>query len=376
MKLPDYHHSALNAISSILKNYNIKVEYPTLTELDIILRKKYQNIVYLLLDGLGNFWLEKELPHSFLLKKRESILSAVFPPTTTAAMTVYYSGLAPISHGWLGWSCYFKEFDKYIDLFSGNESAERIPSMVPYHDLIDYKDIFLRIKEVKQIKTYSIFPDFVNANYQSELIKVANDDELLNSILNLTSDKEEKFILAYYHKPDDLMHEYGPYDPRVKEYMTQLDKKIATLYEKINDDTLIIISADHGQISVEHEYFLEDYPDIMELLVRKPCIEPRALSFFIKESEKKKFVELFEKYFNKDFYLFTKEEALKLELFGPGTPHPKSLDFLGDFLAVGIGNALMNYKNLPDRMVFKGHHAGMKKEEIEIPLIILNKGIK
>ena len=39
--MPDYNHSILNLINSILKNYNVKTEYSTLPNLDDLLTKKY-----------------------------------------------------------------------------------------------------------------------------------------------------------------------------------------------------------------------------------------------------------------------------------------------------------------------------------------------
>jgi len=77
-------------------------------------------VVLMAFDGMGVDILEKHLPReSFLRENMIRYVTSVFPSTTTAAMTAYYSGLSPNEHGWLGWSLYFigvKGSDKILFL--------------------------------------------------------------------------------------------------------------------------------------------------------------------------------------------------------------------------------------------------------------------
>ena len=50
---PDYNHSILNLITSILKNYKVSTQYNTLEKIDQLLEKQYKNIVLVILDGMG-----------------------------------------------------------------------------------------------------------------------------------------------------------------------------------------------------------------------------------------------------------------------------------------------------------------------------------
>ena len=45
-------------------------------------------------------------------------VTSVYPSTTTAALTSYYSGKSPYETGWIAWSQYFKEYGRqfYMDL--------------------------------------------------------------------------------------------------------------------------------------------------------------------------------------------------------------------------------------------------------------------
>ena len=84
--------------------------------------------------------------------------------------------------------------------------------------------------------------------------------------------------------------------------------------------------------------FLEDYPDITNCLKRMPSMETRSMSLFIKPGMKDQFRTAFEKHFGSCYTLLSKEEVLSLKLFGSGTPHKRSTNFIGDFIAVATKN--------------------------------------
>ena len=93
---PDYKNSILNLISSILKYYNVDTKYNGINELDSGLEKKYKNVVLIILDGLGDKILSNISPNGFFIQNRKRKITSVFPSTTVAAMTTYYSGKPPI----------------------------------------------------------------------------------------------------------------------------------------------------------------------------------------------------------------------------------------------------------------------------------------
>ena len=107
----------------------------------------------------------------------------------------------------------------------------------------------------------------------------------------------------------------------------------------------------------------------MELLKIQPSVEPRALSFFIKEGKTEEFKTEFNKVFGDSFRLMTKDEVFSENILGFGKPHSKTADFIGNFFAVAIGETTIDYKR--GDFEFVGVHAGLTEEEMTVPFIAI-----
>ena len=94
--LPDYENSILNLINSILHYYHVETKYKGIDVLDKRLERKYKNIVLIILDGMGENILNTFSPNGFFKKHEEKKITSIYPSTTTAAMTTYYSGKPPV----------------------------------------------------------------------------------------------------------------------------------------------------------------------------------------------------------------------------------------------------------------------------------------
>ena len=82
----------LNLITSILKNYEVETKYNSLEKIDKLLEKRYKNVVLVILDGMGENILANISTNGIFAKNKIDEITSVYPSTTTAAMTTYYSG--------------------------------------------------------------------------------------------------------------------------------------------------------------------------------------------------------------------------------------------------------------------------------------------
>ena len=145
-----------------------------------------------------------------------------------------------------------------------------------------------------------------------------------------------------------------------------MEKEISRL-AKEQEDTLFIITADHGHIDSD-SVVITDYPRICECFERMPSLEPRVLTLFIKNGKEKQFEEEFNKEFGDKFLLMTTEEALEKKLFGTGTPHKLFRGMLGNYLAIATDN-LSIYN---DEEIWASMHGSLTEDEMLIPLIVFD----
>lgn len=152
--------------------------------------------------------------------------------------------------------------------------------------------------------------------------------------------------------------------------MEMLEQQVEALSLEL-ENTLLVVTADHGLVDTRNAA-LRDYPRILECLVREPSIEPRALNFFVREGKRRQFEEEFRNAFGGSFLLLTKDEVIKSGLFGNGREHPDFRSMIGDYLAIGTGD-LTIFLSREEADFFVGVHAGLREEELEIPLIVVER---
>lgn len=361
---PDYHQSILNVSNSILRHYGAKHDYPSLTEVDQVLKHNRRNVVLILIDAMGEAILNRyQSVAPNLIRDRVRTISSVFPPTTVAATTSVLTGLPPIRTGWLGWMQYVKEEKRNVVFYTNKDYYDEEHQLTypvgltiaPYTTL--YEKI---VAQSPDVKTKEIFPAFREPEHST----FAKECQ---TITLACQEPGRHFIYCYWDQLDTLLHETGPDSERVEAMMKELDQTYQTLIESLHEDTLTIVIADHGQVAVE-PIELRNYPDIWELMLHEPSIESRATAFFIKPGCHQKFEEVFHQHFRHQYVLYPTEAVREMELFGEGPAHPRIADFLGDYLAVAIDHY---YFKLHDRgFVMKGQHAGLLAEESLVPLII------
>ena len=377
IKLPDYNNSILNLITSILKYYKVETKHTSLEILDKQLQNQYKNIVLIVLDGMGEHILNRISSNGYFKSKEVDCITSVYPSTTTAALTTYYSGKPPYETGWIAWSQYFKEYGRAVDMLSHKESYKgdsiQGTKINVFDEVVDYVPIFEQIEQASpNVKAYELMPSYSDRRSKRS-IRTDSIDEIIENIQMLCKTPDEKFILAYSDNPDGLLHKFGTTSQEAQEFIQQTELKIKEMCKNLSEDTIVIISADHGHKDIENAYSILDYPEIQECLIIPPSLESRALAFWVKEDMKKQFEEKFTKAFGEEFWLMRKEEFLSKNLLGYGEKHPKIDDFIGNYIAISINSSIIRLETfLADgKPVKKSTHCGLTKEEMEVPLIVI-----
>lgn len=363
---PDYSNCPVQVANSILGYFNCPQYHEGNPIIDNILKKNnYKHVILFLLDGLGTKQLKEHLSENdFLRKHHYTDYSSVFPPTTTASTTTITTGLMPCEHGWLGWNLYLEEKQDIVTLFRNTikDQTEQIPGTNDYaEDVIPNKMIHHLINEKGDGKGYFLFP-FKWTIFRDKL-------HLEEQLMDLCSKDEKNYVYVYDTQPDYDMHGNGCHSEIVNKQIKLLNDFIEKIAEKV-EDTLIIVTADHGHLDVEPMY-VSDYPELEKLLIRKTSVESRACAFYVKEGMHQYFEKLFYQFFGKDnFILYTKEQVKKLKLFGTKGYRSNVDAGIGDYLAVAINNKMI--LDSPAGFIPKSQHAGLTEDEMIIPLILID----
>ncbi len=370
MIFPDYRRSVLNVACSVLKLFGAEPLHDTLPEIDGM--RGASHVALVILDGMGVDALSMLPEDAFLRRRQAATLTSVYPSTTAAATTSLYTGLSPAEHGWLGWSCYFKEYARQVDLFLDRDSytQEKLPAS-PARALMPFESVFSRIRRAAggRVQTRAVFPFDPGFTGMDELRIARTPEEAALAVRGL--DGRAAFTLLYWPDPDETMHEHGAHSERARRAVVRLDAWAEALAARLRD-TALVITADHGLTDVTEVVWLNERPELMRCLRMPPSVESRASSLVVKRGCEAAFERAFRAELGEDFLLMPRAEALSRALFGPGALHPKADDFLGDYMALATGGKALYYRprGVPARSRMIGHHAGLTEAEMRVPLIL------
>jgi len=363
---PDYHNSGLNVAASVLRHFGAPCTQVTHAKVDALLEEKpYKNIVVMLFDGMGMMALEKHLPpDAFLRRHVHAELSSVFPPTTVAATTAIESGYAPVETAWVGWSQYFAQIDRTVDVFTNRESFTGTAidgEKTVANTFIPYRNICDRLHETGRVQAHIVSP------YGTE--RVYTLDALFDQARALCCAPGRRYIYTYWNEPDYTMHGHGV--DAAGESVREINERVQAFCEQADDDTLVLVTADHGLVDCKMVYVTQ-HSELADMCMRPPSLEARATAFFVKPECRQAFPQAFARAFGQEhFWLIPSDEALRRGLFGPGEAHPQLRSFLGDYLAIATDQHAIGWEYDPEPLI--GMHAGMTKDEMRVPLIVGKK---
>jgi len=368
----DYTNCLTNLACSIRRYFGLPAAHNTLSDIDEILNHQQpENVIVFLLDGMGDNIMNRTLPPtSFFRENRLRAINSVFPATTTACTMSMLTGLNPVEHGWLGWDMYVEPFDKTITLFLGKEKVSKEP--VPLYFEKDFglirKYLPEQIAEAGKYDAKLLAPFIDETLYDFDLLIDAVRAECATPARN-----GRRYVYAYSPYPDGIMHHKGADSPDAITCMEHQDELIGRLCDELHNAVVIVV-ADHGHIATRAS-MLCDYPEIEELLERTPALEQRAASFKGKPGCHAEFEDRFRAAFGKDFELYTADDVIQSELFGPvgdrsaGSPGENPLFRAGIEDYIAICSTDRSIVSAGGFELFS-EHAGWTDDELFVPLIV------
>ena len=364
---------------------------------------RYDKVIVLLIDALGWCFIEPRLERYPMLRRFRdqgviSMLTSQFPSTTSAHMTTLGTGLTPGESGVFEWFYYEPVVDRIIAplLFSiaGDEGRETLrhsnvdPSMIYPPPLIRQQ------MDSDHVKLYNfVNGDYANSTYSTHMQAGAkaipfksHSEGLVNLARAVINEPGKAYYFHYIDTIDSLLHQYGPDAPQVEAEIDSLLYALEThLHGNLQGNahnTLLLLTADHGQIGVtpQHTIYVNQRdPGLVELLRTTRDGQPiyyggsgRDMFLYIKPERLDEAESRLKAILGDAADVCRISELIAQGYFGTTTPSESFLSRVGNLVLLPApGKMVWWYLNQKSEQRFRGHHGGLTPEEMEIGLLAL-----
>ncbi|MBD3407728.1 MAG: hypothetical protein GF411_16540 [Candidatus Lokiarchaeota archaeon] len=378
---PDYQNESLVNLSCAVSRYLGNATQYTPMDIDgVSLELCDKSVLLLVLDGMGyNYFLHHI--HSGPLRENLRVkLTSVFPASTGSAITSLFTATAPLQHGITGWYVYLKQLGVMTQFLPFITLANDHPMDLEVAPFIGSPSIVRN----PQIRSITIQPkDIVHSKYSTFLsgdsyrVGCKGLGNLVDTLSYHLSRSGKKFIYAYHGNLDHLAHEYGCQHEKTIQHLHQMDEKISTFLEhNLPDDTIVLITADHGLIDTtpETRVYGADHPELMDSLIMPVCGDTRSGYCYVRPSKVDRFLNYIDDNLSYACDVKKSTDLVTEGWFGLDEPSSVFDGRIGDYVLMMKDNhAFLNSFPGHEREIVVGHHGGTTEDEMYVPLILFER---
>lgn len=366
---------------------------------------RYNKVVLFFVDAFGWRFFHKYADKYPLLKtfQKQGVISKLtsqFPSTTPAHVTCINTGLNVAQSGIYEWNYYEPLVDAIITplrfSYAGDSRQDtlktaRVPSEAFYptrtfHQTLQSQGVQSHVFQ---------HASYAHSTYSNVILKGATSlnpfrtlDDALDGLTTRVLNKEESpaYYLLYYDKIDATCHAFGPDSPEMEQMLDRFFQAVEqSFYQKIRrltGDTLLIMTADHGQIGVSPHttfYLNHKIPELKGYLKTNhpdaplvPAGSARDMFLHVKEEVLDEAIALLQHHLAGRAEVYRTSDFIQQNFFGSTMPSSAFRSRVGNVLILpNPGETVWWYEEDRFDMHFWGHHGGLTPEEMEIPLLLL-----
>jgi len=385
-QVPDYDgNSTVNMLASVIRSRGGRSPHAELDGLPGSLLRPARNVIYLVVDGLGEEQLARHLREgrgrAFLAVHLRRTISTVFPATTAAAVTTFATGAAPAEHGVLGWHLHLPDLGMVSTILPA-VTRTGSPFAPPEFDLHRYLRLPSHLNTTRgrrALLSYDHIPEsrFSLAGTRwHERAAYGTLPSMVRAIAAFA--RRSRFGLAYAYWPgfDSFCHEKGCAHAATLRHLDEIDRALARLVRVLKGtNTCLLVTADHGLVDAPRKRCVElrDVPGFMDCLAILPSGDARQVSCFVRPARVARFKRIVREQLRAACVCVTGEELLRLGVFGPGRQHPALAARLGDYVLIARDGYAFAHTPAGAKSDFNiGNHGGMSKAEVQVPLYVVH----
>lgn len=396
--------SILNIPSTICREFGVPglgaphFHEDLLKQIDQLIQvKDIRRVICVLIDGLSLLrlrqWIKTDQLPVWTEWLEEGILlplTSIVPSTTSSALTSLWTGRSPAEHGVVGYEMWLKEYGIVINtvihapMSYKNDYGSLVKAGFRADEFIPFPKLGTHLSQ-NGVNSHA-FQHFSIS--RSELSKMLLKDtqmhtfntatDLWINLLQLIESKpnERMYNWVYWGEIDFFSHHYGPNDKRVFAELlnftyTFQQSFLLPMKRKQKNDTLVILTADHGEIVTNKnpQFELRHHPSLIQRLHIMPTGEHRLAYLYVRPGQAENVKAYIKNTWGENFTIINSRHAVKAGLLGPGIHHPLLSDRTGEFMVVANNDSYLWWAESENSMV--GRHGGMSPDEMLVPFIAL-----
>ena len=395
-------YGSANLPNSVLRHFGVPGGLPPLAE--AVLPPAWfdgvRAIVVLLIDALGYDQLCAALDRgacpnlAALIARPETHfvpITSVFPSTTAAALSTLATGEPPIRHGMVGFTLWLERPRTVVDMiqFAPASREPGVDGLPDPRTFLPVQTVFMRLAAA------GVDPVFVNQRrYLRSALSVmhsagartaeyASFADLCALLPELAhrADGRPRYVQAYWDAVDTVAHLRGPGAPGHEAELAAVDFCLGrdVLRADWPRDTLLLITADHGQTATnpERAVWLDAAPDLLAQLRHPPSGERRAVYLDPLDGRRDAVTMWCATVGGEAATILGRDAALSLELWGPGRVWNEAVRRLGELIALATPGWQLPFRHAEadrQRPPAIGAHGSLTRAEVLVPLIAARLG--
>jgi len=345
----------------------------------------FKRVLLVVLDGFGfDQWERYHERHPFLKRMTDrgtvSPITTVFPSTTAAAITTLHTGVPPSRHGVVEWWLWLDELKEPVETLlwrgvAGDDLEQRRLTPAVLYEGPTFYETLAR----SGVGSTLVLPDlYANSAYSRHFSRGATTvaarslkSQLGKIRATLAAATGPAYVYTHWGSVDKMAHQYGPHSPAHVEAIAEIAAALETeLVGKLEgawaEETLLMITADHGQVLMDlsKTLFVNEDRALAERFAVPGWGSPRDFFVRAKPGARDELRADFERRFAGDAVVTD-----AIELFGPGERHPRLRQRAGDFVVLPHGDRGPWWELRPGvRWELPGMHGSLTPAEMLVPL--------
>jgi len=398
--LPAYEgQSILNIPATVCQAFGIPPIHsvPLRQEVFPINTQNIKRIIIILMDGLAlsrfTSWMEEgKIPawNRLLQSGHLAPITSISPSTTSAAITTLWTGHSAAEHGVMGYEVWLKKYGVVTNMITqGPMSFKKGHAHLDQAGFVAETELDIpKLGEhlakygvhTYSFQHYSIANSGLSRTFMNavNIYPYANEAECWVNVRELIAakKKEKLYLWTYWSSLDGLGHIYGPDDERTQTYFSNFSRNleenlINRLTPELRDGTLLLFTADHGQVStIKNPLFsLSNHPEFIDCLHIKPTGESRFTYLHVKPGKETTLRDYIASTWPEKFVVMESQKLLNSGLFGPGVPMNDIYNRIGDITLLARDQNYLWWSDEENPLI--GRHGGLSALDMIVPFVAI-----